>query len=130
MVYVHLEKGRLTYLSGRSIEGKQHYNPPRDIIGERQPYYNHAVGSSLDTIVIVEGQADAISFAEWGIPALALGGMSVSDDLLTVFRSYKRVFVALDNTDEAQEQSRQIGRVLGGRAYLPQLPAGVKDANE
>jgi hypothetical protein len=130
IVYVHLEKGRLTYLSGRSIEGKQHYNPPRDVIGERQPYYNHAVGSSLDSIVIVEGQADAISFAEWGIPALALGGISVSDDLLTAFRSYKRVFVALDNTDEAQEQSRQIGQVLGGKAYLPQLPESVKDANE
>jgi hypothetical protein len=39
LVYVHLEKGRLNYLSGRSIEGKKHYNPPRDIIGERQPYY-------------------------------------------------------------------------------------------
>jgi len=130
IVYVHLEKGRLTYLSGRSIEGKQHYNPPRDIIGERQPFYNHAVDSSKDSIVIVEGQADAISFAEWGIPALALGGMSVSDDLLTLFRSYKRVFIALDNTDDALEQSRQIGRALGGKAYLPQLPEGVKDANE
>jgi hypothetical protein len=130
LVYVHLEKGRLAYLSGRSIEGKQHYNPPRDIIGERQPYYNHAVDSSKDAIVIVEGQADAISFAEWGIPALALGGMSVSDDLLTLLRSYKRVFVALDNTDDAQEQSRQIGRALGGKAYLPQWPEGVKDANE
>ena len=39
MVYVHLDKGRLAYLSGRSIEGKQHYNPPRELIGERQPYF-------------------------------------------------------------------------------------------
>jgi hypothetical protein len=41
IVYTHFDGGRLTYLSGRSIEGKQHYNPQREIIGERQPYYNH-----------------------------------------------------------------------------------------
>jgi hypothetical protein len=28
----------LSDLSGRSIEGKKHYNPPRDIIGERRLY--------------------------------------------------------------------------------------------
>ena len=130
IVYVHLEKGRLIYLSGRSIRDKKHYNPPRDLIGERRPYYNHAFDSGSEYLVIVEGQADAISFAEWGIPALALGGMQLSDDLLTTLRGYRRVFVALDNTDDAREQSHRIGQALGGRAYLPQLPDGVKDANE
>ncbi len=38
MVHVHLEQGRLGYLSGHPIEGKQHYNPPRDLLGERHPY--------------------------------------------------------------------------------------------
>jgi DNA primase len=130
IVFVHLAKGRLTYLSGRSIEGKKHYNPPRDLIGERQPYYNYAVTSGRDYIVIVEGQADAISFAEWDIPALALGGMQLSNDLLKNLRDYKRVFVTLDNTTDAHEQSQRIGKALGGKAYLPQLPEGVKDANE
>ena len=46
------------------------------------------------------------------------------------YASYRRVFVALDNTDDAREQSHRIGQALGGRAYLPQLPDGVKDANE
>ena len=40
LVYVHRQHGRLTYLSGRSIEGKRHYNPPRQLLGERQPYFN------------------------------------------------------------------------------------------
>jgi DNA primase len=130
IVYVHIEKGRLTYLSGRSIEGKKHYNPPRDLTGERQPYYNHACSRDSDYVVVVEGQADAISFAEWGIPALALGGMRVSEGLLDTLHRYRRVFVALDNTDDAREQSRLIGQALGGKAYPPQLPEGVKDANE
>jgi hypothetical protein len=130
IVYVHLVKGRLTYLSGRSIEGKKHYNPPRDLIGDRQMYSNYAVDENTDQMVMVEGQADAISFAEWGIPAIALGGMQISDELLKSLRDYRRVFIALDNTDDAREHSRQIGQVLGGKAYLPQLPDGVKDAND
>lgn len=74
IVYIHREQGRLSYLSGRSVEGKKHYNPPRDIIGARQPYYNHLYNSQAEQVVIVEGQADAITFAEWGIPAVAIGG--------------------------------------------------------
>ena len=66
IVYVHLLRGRLTYLSGRSIEGKQHYNVPREILGERQPYYNYQYSPRAEQVVIVEGQADAITFAEWG----------------------------------------------------------------
>ncbi len=130
IVYIHLVKGRIAYLSGRSIEGKKHYNPPRDLIGDRQPYSNHVVDENTDQVVIVEGQADAISFAEWDIPAIALGGMQLSEALLNRLRDYRRVFIALDNTDDAREHSRQIAQILGGKAYLPQFPVGVKDANE
>ncbi len=130
IVYVHLQGGCLNYLSGRAIAEKRHYNPPREILGERQPYTNYLYNPQADQVVLVEGQADAISFAEWGIPALALGGMTVSDDLLAMLKKHKRVFVALDNTNDAREQSTHIARKLGNRAYLPELPEGVKDANE
>jgi hypothetical protein len=130
MVYPHLEGGRLTYLSGRSIEGKQHYNPPRELIGERQPYYNHAYSMGCEQLVLVEGQADAITFGEWGIAAVALGGMTVSDELLRSLKGYKRVFVALDNTDDANAKSREIALALRGQTYLPRLPGDIKDANE
>ena len=78
LVYIHLEKGRLAYLSGRSIAGKQHYNPPREILGERRPYSNHLYSADAEQVALVEGQADAITFGEWGIPALAIAGMHVS----------------------------------------------------
>ncbi len=130
IVYIHTGQGRLTYLSGRSIEGKKHYNPPREIIGERQPYYNHLYSAQAEQVVIVEGQADAMTFAEWGIPALAVGGMEMSDELRKTLRVHPRLFVALDNTDEARAKSRAIALSLGGETYLPKLPLGVKDANE
>jgi 5S rRNA maturation endonuclease (ribonuclease M5) len=130
IVYVHTEQGRLTYLSGRSIEGKQHYNPPRDIVGERQPYFNHLYSPQAEQVIIVEGQADAITFGEWGIVAVAIGGMQATDELLEQLKAYSRVFVALDNTDEANAKGKEIARQLRGETYLPKLPAGVKDAND
>jgi DNA primase len=130
IVYTHLVRGRLMYLSGRSMEGKQHYNVPREILGERQPYYNYLYSPQAEQVVIVEGQADAITFAEWGIPAVAIGGMSASDDLLKSLRQHKRLFVALDNTNEANAKSREMAIRLGGQTYLPQLPHAVKDAND
>ncbi len=101
LVYVHQHKGRLIYLSGRSIQGKQHYNPPADLIGKRQPYFNHCYAEDTKQVVVVEGQADAITFGEWGMPAVALVGMSVSDDLLERVKQHERIFIALDNTDDA-----------------------------
>ena len=130
LVYVHLQQGKLTYLSGRSIQGKKHYNPPRDVIGEKQPYFNHCYSGDLKQVVIVEGQADAITFGEWNIPAVAIAGMSVSDALLTRLKQHERVFIALDNTDDARDQGQKIAQALGGRAYLPKYPNDVKDAND
>jgi DNA primase len=130
IVYVHLVRGRLMYLSGRSIEGKQHYNIPREILGERQPYYNYLYSPQAEQVVIVEGQADAITFGEWGIPAVAIGGMTASEELLKALRQHKRLFVALDNTTDANTKSREMAIRLGGETYLPQLPHAVKDAND
>src|SRR5690606_14719020 len=130
LVYIHLEKGRLAYLSGRSVAGKQHYNPPREILGERHPYYNHLYSADAEQLVLVEGQADAITLGEWGIPALAIAGMHVSDDLLSQLRQHRRVFVALDNTPEATEKNRETARRLGAASLVPRLPEGVKDAND
>ncbi|MBZ0282272.1 MAG: hypothetical protein K8L97_16140, partial [Anaerolineae bacterium] len=130
IVYIHTQQGRLTYLSGRSIEGKKHYNPPSDIIGERQPYYNHLYSPQAELVVIVEGQADAITFAEWGIPAIAIGGMQAADALLKRLITHPRLFVALDNTEDARAKSRSLALTLKGETYLPTLPGDVKDANE
>jgi hypothetical protein len=130
IVYIHMEQGRLTYLSGRSIEGKKHYNPPRDIIGERLPYYNDLYSPQAKQVVIVEGQADAITFAEWGVAAVAINGMQAADELLKRFKAHPRLFVALDNTADARAKSRSLALALKGETYLPTLPGDVKDVNE
>ena len=65
LVYPHFEAGRLTYLSGRSVEGKRHYNPPREVLGERQPYFNRCYQANSPQVVVVEGQADAVTLGQW-----------------------------------------------------------------
>ena len=65
-----------------------------------------------------------------GIPALAIGGMQVSDELLNEAASHRRVFVALDNTPDALEKNHEIARKLGSIAFIPRLPDAVKDAND
>jgi hypothetical protein len=56
--------------------------------------------------------------------------MTASDDLLKSLRQHKRLFVALDNTTDANTKSRDMAIRLGGETYLPQLPHAVKDAND
>lgn len=118
-------------LSERALHHRQqHYNPPREILGERRPYYNYLYSAGAEQVVLVEGQADAITFGQWGIPALAIAGMHVSDDLLGQLRQHRRVFVALDNTPEAMDKNREIAKRLGATSLVPHLPDGVKDAND
>jgi hypothetical protein len=130
LVYIHLERGRLAYLSGRSIAGKKHYNPPQEILGERRPYRNALYTPDAEQVVLVEGQADAVTFGEWGVPAIAIGGLHLSDELLKQVQTHRRVFVALDNTPDAIQKNREIAKALGRCALIPKLPDGVKDAND
>jgi hypothetical protein len=87
-------------------------------------------GGGLDEIVLVEGQADAISFGAWGMASVALGGMHLSDVLRDTFRRHRCVFVLLDNTEEARESGLEITRILGPTACLPRLSEDIKDAND
>jgi DNA primase len=129
LVYVHLEQGRLRYLSGRSLTEKRHYNPPGEVVGERQPYFNHLYTPQAEEVVLVEGQADAITCGLWGFPAIAMCGMKADTALLEQLASHRRIEVLLDNTPEAQAQALELARAIGLRACLPTLPDEIKDAN-
>jgi len=110
IVYCHRdERGRVAYLSGRSIEGKKrHFNMPEETAGAKQAYLNEPVKRPGGDRVMVEGQADAISFGMMGVTAVALCGMAVSA------LPGKFSHVALDNDAAAQKkntESREPGQV-------------------
>ena len=62
--------------------------------------------------------------------AVAIGGMQAADELLNRLKAHPRLFVALDNTEDARAKSRSLALTLKGETYLPTLPADVKDVNE
>jgi hypothetical protein len=115
LVYAHKLNGRISYLSRRQLPGHdgfdregewiewKSFNPYAALAGEKVPFFNHMHLRCDDHIVIVEGQADAITLGQWGIPAMALAGSAwknISDTIAMLKEKYQAVYFATD-TDTA-----------------------------
>ncbi len=112
LIYPHYVNGRVQTFSGRNILGAEinkdgrevkAYNLPVILAGPRQPFFNHAYSSRADDCVLVEGQADAITLGQWGIPAVALIGTGWQDqeDFIQELRKrHPRLYLGMD-ADEA-----------------------------
>ena len=132
IVYPHRQAGRVIYLSGRSITGKKHYNPPRDLAGERRPYFNWLWTPRVQEVIIVEGQACAISLGAWGFPAMALAGSGVTGNLASTLKRYAARGVDFYIVPDADGRTDVAGlvEVLGPLARVVSLPDGVEDIND
>ena len=119
LVYPHLHNGRVTYLSGRGIAEKMHYNLPEALVGKRQPFFNHVYSAAAEAVVVVEGQADALSLAQWDIAAVALAGVKLDDNLVALLCSRHRVlYVGLDMDIAGLINSWKTADALGPMARL------------
>jgi hypothetical protein len=114
LVYVHVKDGRICYYSGRGIREKRHYNLPNELVGARQPYFNHTWSSGAEQCVVVEGQADALSLDQWEIPAMAQVGTSLDSNLVAKLKGHRRKFMGLDN-DKAGSLDTYLDEVLKGK---------------
>ncbi len=74
VVYPHVVGGNVRYFSLRGIREKRHYNLPECLAGKRLPYINWAWTSRENNVVVIEGQGDAVTLGQWGIPAIAMAG--------------------------------------------------------
>ncbi|MDW7992053.1 MAG: CHC2 zinc finger domain-containing protein, partial [Anaerolineae bacterium] len=131
VVYVHRLGGRVVYLSGRSIEGKEHYNPPIDLAGPRMPYLNVLYSPRVQELVIVEGQACAITLGGWGIPALALAGSGVTQDLAAHIRRHAEsgasIYAVPDGDGKTDLDA--LAQAAGPLLRVVSLPEGTTDVN-
>ena len=118
LVYAHKFNGRIVYLSRRQLPGHdvihrdgqenewKSFNSYSVLAGEKVPYFNHMHLRDRSRIVIVEGQGDAITLGQWGIPAMALCGSAWKNlgeyiDLLTAkgeggAPKYETIYFATD----------------------------------
>lgn len=129
LIYPHLEAGRVVYVSARSVEGKRHFNPPAELIGQRRVYCNRLWSPRAETVVIVEGQADAITCGQWELPAIALAGVVVNQVVLKMLARHETVYVALDQDEAGIRATQEIADALGPLTRMVTWPENVQDAN-
>lgn len=118
LVYAHVRGGRVRYLSGRGIFEKTHYNLLKDLVGDRQRYYNHEYGSDAELVAIVEGQADAVTLAQWGIAAVALAGCAADESFAADMKKHKYAVVALDFEAAMWSKAQKIAELIGPKTRL------------
>lgn len=118
LVYAHVRGGRVRYLSGRGIEQKYHYNLPEALVGKRQVYQNQAYSPAADEVILVEGQADAISLGQLGIAAIALAGVQADDDLGETLKGHRAVYIGTDADTAGMLAAWRLGELMGPMARL------------
>lgn len=157
LVYPSMYGGRVHTMSGRNLivdgdrlrgdDERKSHNLPVALGGARRVYFNSVYGPRADEVVIVEGQADKVTLAQWGVPAIALGGTGWKDHEAFLRGLVKRqserdqyaaghetLYIAVD-ADEAGEKVIQgkdgdfpLADVLGPMARVVRWPE--KDAND
>lgn len=118
LVYPHFFGGRAVYFSLRGIHEKEHFNPPVELMGERQVMANGRWSSSVPMVVVVEGQADAITLDQWDIPAVALNGVAADERIARMLGATKEnkraiFYLGLDSDKAGKLNSSKIATVLG-----------------
>jgi DNA primase len=147
LVYPHIWRGRVMYFSSRNLKwdkselvgehdkSKKGFNPPRALSGERQRYFNCAFHKNADPIVIVEGQADAITLGQWNIPSVALMGLASDEQLVGMMGDQGRRYIALDNDERGNAARWKVAELFGPMCRLIKWPEQwegmeTKDVND
>jgi hypothetical protein len=127
LVYVHRERGKVVYLSGRAIhEKKRHYNLPEQMAGPKRPYVNTPDVSCSGAVLLVEGQADAVALGQIGVSSMALCGVKGEVSTLTEQVSH----VALDNDEAGRAKALELALGIDPLCRVVRWPAEAKDAAE
>jgi len=123
VIFPNLNRGRVVYLSGRSLDGQE----PKylHLPGEIRYLYNEDALSSK-TLYIAEGIPDCLSAVQAGYPAVAiLGSSNFKPEYLSKFSRCEVVYLCLDGDKTGEEGALRIGGLIGERARIVQLPTGL-----
>lgn len=98
-------------------------------------WYNHDVLFHHDSIIVVEGEIDALSYIEAGHPNVVsvpngATNFGFLDDSIDAFESISKVYLSIDDDEAGEKLKNELIRRLGAeKCYIVALP-GSKDANE
>lgn len=105
----------------------------RYIAEESSQFGGYWIDGKTDRLLVVEGEFDAISARVSGFQGtiLALQTNRLSNESIQRVKSFKNVFLALDNDTGGAEGSNEIKQILGDiKPVSVKLPEGIKDLNE
>ena len=148
LVYPHVYFQKVTYLSSRNLaktedgklisepdKHKKSYNPRSGLVGDRQPYFGWNYNVKTSHIVIVEGQADAVTLAQWGFNVMAQVGTGLDDYWgKELCERHETRYYATDNDAAGEEAWRgsegeyPIADLLGPLTQIVRW--ALKDAND
>jgi len=149
LVYIHRENGRTVYLSARAIQPdiehhETKYNPPINVVsddgrtvlrpmaGPKQPFIVGKPLNRAESVIIIEGQACAITLVEeWQAvdTAVAIAGADINDDaLIEDLQRVRDLYLALDNDATGLERRRSLADRLGALVRVVTWP--TRDAND
>ena len=81
-------------------------------------------------MIAVEGVFDLLTLRKWGFPAVALVGTHTRPDILDQLRTFRRVYLVLDQDKAGLESTVKLADALGPNTVPVALPEGVKDVAE
>ncbi len=124
-------------------DGKKNFRQAKN--AEKCLYGFDNMKNKSDTLVITEGEIDALSFKEAGIyevvsipdgaPSANANSYTTKFDFLksaeSYLKKYKKVILAVDDDPPGKRAEEELARRIGcERCYKVNYPTGCKDANE
>lgn len=131
----HHPSSELANVKFRKVYGKVFWYkreaaPIRSLVYGIDKIYKH----NLHRVVICEAEIDALSWWSCGIPAIAVGGSSLSDTQLNAIRKSpaETLILAMDNDKPGRKMRSKLIEGLSGYVRLEEvaIPHEYKDSNE
>jgi DNA primase len=133
LVVPELRSGRPVWLIGRTLaEDQGGTDESTKYLGlpGSKPLLGCEESRTSPTACAVEGVFDRLALCQWGCPALALLGTSIRPDQVDQLRTFKRVYLVLDNDNAGVEGTLVLQQELGPIAVPVALPERIKDPAE
>lgn len=124
--------GYVASIKNRAVEGRDMYYE-KGSLGITNLVYGLYNAKNEKSIAICEGEIDVLSFAEAGIPAVALGTANISDRQVEkiLYHGFERIYMAGDNDKAGLNLNRKLYLKFKGRSELYLTDYGeYEDAND
>lgn len=125
----HIYKNKILTVKYRRLDHKQY----RHLRGTNTDLYHKEALEGIDTIIVTEGELDAIALWSNGYRNVVAipGAGQWKPEWMDQFASLNKIYIAYDQDDAGKLGTKELAKKLGyERCFSIQLPLGIKDVND